>query len=460
MGWGASPKHRAELLGSARREGRDLKPTAKTVYVCDGNATFRNFAGVASKVPRTAAFIARIVLKAIPKKSVFPQAIMVLMDDPARMMPERAELHKKRYRNTAAASSEAICEVERAGAFHIRQPIQFPLLFQTPPGKAQAYRLLSQAIYVELVGSYQARGLSGFAISFPDGTVRAHGSGPNVPENVKLWGEADLKCFVAAASAKVQGWSPTVMTIDTDMILQSVCWWSPGRPDRLCLKSETIDVPTMLAAITGDVAVGALGSLRLSAGLMLICGFGCDYSEPLSRNGYRKLTVAKLALRMRRESMRPLTYRESMPCLHVGRATFYRFSDTFAASRHHILHRKSAEAPWFLTTFRGGSLQTFKLKSRPTECPDARGVYIFSPATMRRALGHATRVKTKVASDRTLMRSVLKSVWATLYFSGVSAGAPTFAAPLTLKLPVAHFITFVEKFKHGFVVHSDYCYRD
>lgn len=455
MGWGANPKHRVELLGGARKEGRNLKPTAKTVFVCDGNATLRNFAGVASKVPRTATFIAKILLNTLPKPSAWAHALLVVMDDSTRMMPERAELHRKRYRNAPEPSTEATAEVAKAGNHHIRQPVRFPLLFQTPVGKAHAYRLLSQAIYVELIGSYRARGLSGFSISFPDGTVRSHGDGPKVPGEVKLWGEADLKCFVAASSAHRQGWSPTVLTIDTDMILQSVCWWKPGRPDRLCLKGETINVPTLLADLGGDDP-----SLRMSAGLMLICGFGCDYSEPLSRNGYRKLTVAKLAWRMRRKSLQPITYHDTLPCLLVGRTTFYRFSDTVAISRHHLLHRRTAELPWQCTVFKAGATKTYLLKKEPTACPDARGVYVFSPTTMWRALGHATRVKTKNGGREELLRSVIKSVWATLYFSGVTAQADTFAGPLTLKLPAAAYLAALAKAKLGFVVHCDSRYRD
>lgn len=460
MGWGAGPNHRADLLGGAVSAKRNLASLGRTAYVWDGNATFRNFAGLTSKVPRSAAFVVQIVLKTMPRSQT-PTAVCVLFDDGSRMMPERAALHRERYRNVKPPSAAAMAAAAGVSPFQIRRPFDFTLLFQTPAGKKLAYALLAQALYVELCTTYADRGFAGFAVGMPTGEVRAHGHGPPLPTaEVRLWGEADQKCYVAAAAADNAGWKAIVATIDTDMVLQCICRWAPGAPTRVCLKKESVDVPVLLARFGGvDPGSERAASVRLSAAVMLIAAFGCDYSNPLSRFGYRKMSVAAQARLMQKQKGRlPLTHHAHLPTVLVGDAPFAVVAPTTAVSlgAHRMLTRRTAADPWTALTFNGGSARRVRLRKQPAAGPGLSDAYLYDPGALVSVLGRATRVFKKAATNtpRNLLKEALRSVWAVVYFAGATAGHGGYAGPTSMRLPPAAFVAALQKQRCGYVVHS------
>ena len=218
MGWLASPADRAALISHCIKEKGAAPSTKKPVsIIMDGNATFRGYAS-AVKFPMSAVAIVRRVLSQIDNSG--KKTVAVMFDDSSKMMPQRGELHKKRYKNTKPVSDADAQLATTAAGVSIMEPISFPSLFATSVGKAHAYRLLGRATYVELCRCYEEKNILSFIVSMPDGTVCSHGSHNFDAPSASNWGEADQKCYEMVQTNGADGQYPVVFSIDTDMILQ------------------------------------------------------------------------------------------------------------------------------------------------------------------------------------------------------------------------------------------------
>jgi hypothetical protein len=463
MGWKASVADRAALLGKACTKGKKMSPDGSTVYIFDGNATFRNYAAMTSTIPQTAEFVARLVLKSVPEP-VSRTFVCVLFDDGAKMpQPQRSECYAERYNKRTTPSEAAVAEAGKA-ALPGCQPFRFTLLFETPEGKRLAYAQLARATMLELCRSYKKKGLTGFAVSFPDGKCVAMGD--DIPSglspNVSGWGEADQKCYEAAVCFALDGWTPIVVTVDTDMILQVVARWRPGGPGRICLKKETVDVSRLVPIFD---SADNRAAVRLSAAFFLIAAYGCDYSKPLSQFGYRKRAVAELATKLDANGPLPLEYHKTLPTMVVDglhTRTFVMVTETTgitACAGKVLQQQRSGKWVMYRTSSTGACVRASIPKPHPG--PDAEDVHLFAPLPFRRLMSRAMRTQKKAATPElrftpsNVLREALRSAWAAVYFSGAGTGVENARcnAPYTLATPPPNILALLLKFKVPFVAY-------
>lgn len=438
-----------------------MAPTGKTGYVMDGNAVMRNYASISATVPRPATFLATIVLKSIPV-SLNKRYVAVLFDDSKRMMPQRAELHAKRYKNVTTPSAAATAEVAKAQAYQLAKPLRFPLLFETSPGKARAYALLAQAVFVQLSAAYGHKGLAGFTVGFPDGTIRGHGEQPKelCRWQVTRWGEADQKCYEAASALAKSGWEPVVVTVDTDMILQSIARWRTPGPKRVCLKKETVSVPKLLEQFLAP-GPPEQASVRLSAAFILIAAYGCDYSSALSAYGYRKLPLARLAQTMRAMPLEklPMTWRKECPTLQIGTTLYVQVDERTAVNSTGSRSLRKEGDEWVGYLFKEFKTRRTKLKRQPEEGSPATNVHLIHLSALRRILATTKQVRKAKGPDgkgitpHKVYTASLKAVWATVYFSGESSGNPEYGGPNAIAEPPPAATAAFVRWKAPFVAH-------
>lgn len=439
-----------------------MTPDGSTAYIFDGNATFRNYAAVTATIPRTAEFVARMVLKSVPKP-VTRTFVCVLFDDGAKMpQPQRSECYADRYGKKTAPSDAAVAEAGRA-AVPGAHPFRFPLLFETAEGKRAAYALLARATLQELCRTYKTRGLTGFAVSFPDGKCVAMGEAvpATMSADIAGWGEADQKCYEASVCMALDGWTPVVVTVDTDMILQVVARWRPGGPGRICLKKETVDVSRLVPLFDSPTNRAAV---RLSAAFFLIAAYGCDYSKPLSQFGYRKRAVATLATRLEPTGPLPLEYHHSLPTRVVdGRRTlvFVMVTPTvgITACASVVLMRQKKKWAMYRASKTGTCVRAWA--SKPAPGPPVHDVHLFAPRPFRRLMGRVMRANKKAATPElrftpeNVLREALRSAWAAVYFSGAGAGVQGARcnAPYTLACPPPALLALLVKGRAPFVAY-------
>ena len=472
MGWGATPKDRRVLLGTCRAEGRviqrsdDQRPCA---YIVDGNATFRSFASACPE-PRPATMVASIVLRSLvprPPKPPEPDAsqpaissffassptpasdgsaakrrkkepdkpkpicIVIMFDESAKMMPQRGTLHAERYKRPLCAEIRAAAaEASREAKFAaLSDPVRFKELFDSGAGKLIAYKLLAAACFTELsrIAGYADNALASFAVCGPTGTVHTHG--PGFPPGWLLlaakWGEADQKCYEAAAAFSAKSWETAVVTIDTDMVLQTVARHASTPPTRIALKGETVDGAQLAARF------GANPSQRLSSTFLLAAAYGCDYCKPLSFAGYRKADLALLTRRTAdaAEANLPITV-EAAPVVMCARGRHFVFAagKTSAAAsveNNAFLHRPNGEGPWTLVV--PGTTPQEIPAEEVTQAQPSSCAYFLHPVGLHALLGSIRRTKKKMkglarsATFSEIIDEALRAAWTAIYFAGAGA---------------------------------------
>lgn len=484
MGWGASPSDRREFLGSCRRDGRNTLRYASedTVYVVDGNATFRSFGSAVKGPDKSADSIARIAVRAIvktgarraasqpsiasffttgPPPEPAKTAVVILFDDAARMMPQRADLHAARYSRPkppeVLAASRAACEQAESAALYDKQ--DFGALFATATGKFKAYSFFARACEMALEDSDD---VDAYAVGAPTGAITEHAKVATIAfpsgwrGRTEPWGEADQKCYEASAAFAEIGWKPIVVTIDTDMILQTIARFEDAPPARIALKSESIDGPG-LASLFG-AATAESASLRLSVAALLAAAYGCDYCKPLSFAGFRKRSLATLAVRIRGLPVSELP----MTCVRdveltvltnaVGTSETYAWVTPKIAvnvrTNMSFLMQSPTKAGRYVVLKAGDRVLTRQSLSRDvpvTRVRSGRRAFVVSPKALHVMLRGVARVGRKQkatglqATFPDIFSEFLNAAWTAVYFSGAGrsdvSAAKTYAGPPPIPMP-------------------------
>ena len=487
MGWGATPADRRDILGKCRTDGRNTTSfqSENTAYVVDGNATFRSFGSAVKGPDKSADMIARIAMRAIVKSAVQRDAsqrsiasffaaapepepprttVVVLFDDAARMMPQRADLHAARYSRPKppeiVAASRAACAAADAAGLHDKQ--DFGLLFQTAAGKFKAYSFFARACVAALEASED---VDAYAVGGPNGEVSEHvkAAGLTFPagwlERTQPWGEADQKCYEASAAFAAGGWKPIIVTIDTDMILQTVARFEDAPPARIALKTESLegfDLASKFAVSTAEDSA----SLRLSVAAVLAAAFGCDYCKPLSFAGYRKRSIANLAHRLPHAAAEhyPLACTTNIELTELATAsgvvqTFAWVTPTVAVdvrtNNFFLTVHPSKPGRHVMIT---AADKVLKRKLLPKEATvdrvrTGRRLFTASPKAVHALLSQAARAHRKLKSTGLqatfpdVFTEFLNAAWTAVYFSGAGrsdvSAAKQYAGPPPVPTPSA-----------------------
>lgn len=484
MGWGASPADRKELLGACRTDGRNTHrfESENTVYVVDGNATFRSFGSAVKGAEKSAEMIARIAVRAIVKKTTKPDrqqpsiasflktppaekpaprtAVIILFDHSARMMPQRADLHAERYRRpkppAVVAASQAALEAAKSAELHDKQ--DFSALFQSASGKFRAYQFFARACEMALE---QSEEVHAYAVGGPTGAVSSHSKRPDLTfpthwtERTDPWGEADQKCYEASAAFAETGWKPIVVTIDTDMILQTIARYADAPPARIALKSESIDGSTLFSKFLASSDDSA--SVRLTVVALLAAAYGCDYCKPLSFAGFRKHSVARLALRARGRpvSELPVACIPDVELTEVATAegtvqTFAWVTPTIAVdvrTNNAFLTAHKSKPGRHILIRANDRVLTRKVLGNDVEINRVRSgrkAFIISPKALGQFLGGAARVGRKQkatglqATFSDIFTEFVRAAWSAIYFSGAGRFDINAAKPYAGPPPIPH----------------------
>lgn len=501
MGWGATPKDRGVLLGPCRAAGRTIQRSddqQPCVYVVDGNATFRSFAS-ACPDPRPATMVASMVLRSLvprppkpaepdtaqPAISAFfapkphprgegsppkrrrtepakPVCVVIMFDEAAKMMPQRGALHAERYKKPLRAEvrAAAAAAAKRAQTAALSEPVQFKELFDSGAGKLTAYKLLAGACFTELtrISGYDDNALCSFAVCGPTGTVAARGPGfpPGWQAAAARWGEADQKCYEAAAAFGAEGWETAVVTIDTDMVLQTVARHASAPPTRIALKAETVDGARLAQRF------GTTPAQRLSGAFLLAAAYGCDYCKPLSFAGYRKADVALLAANKTADAADdalPITV-SSVPAVLV--ANGQRFvctagpgSPAVAETNNAFLYPPPPDGAktWTIVAAGADPVRLDPAEVRPA--PAGGTAYFLNPVALHKLLGSLRRSKKKLkgharaATFAEIVDEAIRAAWTSIYFAGAGAAdvspAKAYAGPPPVPRPSANHLAETQR---------------
>jgi hypothetical protein len=485
MGWGASPDDRRDILGRCRTDGRNTfrYKSDDTVYVVDGNATFRSFGSAVKGPDKSAEVIARVVIRAIVKSiekkdptqrsiasffSAAPPppppktAVVVLFDDAARMMPQRAVLHASRYSRPKppeiVAASRAACAAADAAGLHDKQ--DFGLLFESATGKFKAYSFFARACEAALE---QSDDVDAYAIGGPTGAVVEHAKREGVtfpPEwrdRTAPWGEADQKCFEASSAFASAGWKPIVVTIDTDMILQTIARFGDAPPARIALKAETLEGHDLASAfVVGSVEDSA--SLRLSAAALLAAAYGCDYCKPLSFAGFRKRSLASMTLRIQGKPATELPVACFSDVELTELATPVGTVETFAwttpttavnvRTNNQFLTPHNAKPGRYVLVEADDKVLTRRVLPASTTVlrrRSGRRIFVVSPRALHRVLSGVHRTNRKLKSTGLpagfpdIFSEFLNAAWSAVYFSGAGrtdvSAVKSYAGPPPIAIP-------------------------
>ena len=451
MGWGATPKDRSFHFPKAVSQGCAFPSNKqKVAVIVDGNAIMRGHAS-AMKAPTAPSFVAKMVLRKIPDGGN-AKVVLILFDDGSKMIPQRAAVHLKRYGPYAPPSSEALAAVKVAEGASVQTPVVFPLLFGTAAGKRHAYTLLAKALFIELCRCYEAKRIDAFVVTDSESNAASHGTLPFSLDAVSRWGEADQKCYEASEASARCGFAPTVLTIDTDMVLQAIARWQDASPPTILLKKSTVCGKTLISPWKFNP------SSRLSAALFYICAYGCDYSDPISAAGYRKRTVAILA---KRAGDPPLQFHRTASMWLVKGVAFVKVSETVGVRCNATaMIRKLRSGRWELTQYARSACKTSLLKKEPDVGPTLKNVYTFSPSALLGRFRGATRVKkAKTMRSCEILHRCLLAAWAVVYFSGAGrdhvSDTKSYAGPPAFSPPCSAFLTATQKHKVPFIVYMD-----
>lgn len=473
MGWSANPAERAALLppGTIKPKNQHLLPTAEACTHCviDGPAIFRNLA----THPTSAERIVKTFIDSHIPKSV--KHVYYSDDHPARMMPQRAELHAKRYAGDAryappdpegSAAPPSTDQLEfAAGATadfawtvnYGRKKIDYGGMFKTPRGKAIAMELLGRALWLALIRSERFESIS---VDLRSGMLAlgADPIGPDVASTCN-YGEADqrifaaLACWKRKAAAKI---ATIVLTVDSDTILQSV--GNPAAPPAtyIRLKNEVISGPTLVKPFAASV------DHRLSAAARL-ARLGSDYSMTWSKLGYPRKALASLTLAHATPHLTlietgtvallkiPGSEPVDIPMLAAGRG-FYVSEDAATVAR---VHPTTAA----LEVFRIGFVHAAPVKGcsiiiDKTQ-PERRHVAVW-PAALEQELSTMKKAKKKKPpTEQERVAHIWDTLWTAVYFAGLSPNNPDYGGPPRFTVPPARIYNLFRKQNFPIVLHRE-----
>lgn len=307
MGWKLSAEPRRRLLHGAEWTPEIVpasaapvapKPLPERAHVCvDANAVLRSktFARL------SALDVAKFMIKQAASSD--PQLIEVFFDsdDTTLYPPQRAVVHAARYpagQQLPPAAVDALAR--RFGATNIAnlassaatnlplraaRNIEWQKCFACPPIKAFLWRILVEATRhaaLELAANGELEHCT-VKVHAPDGTIVTIGTPtpePAAPPGPRK-GEADLQTMEAARNHACAGKSVIIYTIDTDFLLMTVGMdVVPTAPFIVHLKCGVYDGAKLIARFGGTSHLDRLNSL------FWLMAFGCDYADPLTKQGY------------------------------------------------------------------------------------------------------------------------------------------------------------------------------
>lgn len=482
MGWSANPAERAALLppGTIQPKDQHMLPSASACTHCviDGPAIFRNLATHPTSAERIVkTFIDRHIPKSV--KHVYYSD-----DHPARMMPQRAELHAKRYAGNAqyakasdsapdsggaaAPAPKSTDEIEfKAGITadfswtvnYGRRRIDYGGMFKTPRGKAIAMELLGRALWLALIKSERFTSIS---VDLRSGmlAVGTHPVGPLVAAACN-YGEADQRIFTALACWKEQHGPEArtrslILTVDSDTILQSV--GNPAAPPAtyIRLKNEVISGPDLVTPFAASI------DHRLSATARL-ARLGSDYSITWSKLGYPRKALASLSLAHTVPHLTliddgavatlklPDPAAAGVPMLSAGRG-FYVANDWSLVAR---VHPTTA----VLAVFRVGFAHTAPLEGCSIiidqTAPPRRQVAVW-PAALERELATMKKAKKKKPpTEQERIAHIWDTLWTAVYFAGLSPNNPDYGGPPRFQVPPTRIYNLFRKRNFPFVLHRE-----
>jgi hypothetical protein len=277
MGIGFNEAQRALILGSSKLPADRAIPA--DAIVIDGPCAFRKY------MSRTcsARFVAQQVWKTIVKQFPGATAISVHFDIATMLPPERTSVGVARASKAPDLTDEERQRVVNLGLSekspgHIEAEIPWDLVLRWGGKQKQnAWRIMAESIWAVVVAGTSAdlQVVSEQFSATRGGTFGGEFAKEQIREK---WGEADL--MVAACSQRLarKGLATVVVTIDYDMVLQTLCYYKAGLPGSILLKfARELVSATNLLAMYGDV------NSRLTSALFLLTAFKSDYSKSACR---------------------------------------------------------------------------------------------------------------------------------------------------------------------------------
>lgn len=314
MGWGVTKVHRTAAVGECTVSVEKKKCDATVIDMC--SETRRVGSG---QYLQTADSIAARICKSLWGKTEC--VVVFLFDNNKYLHPERKRFYKTRYPAPTQAQkdmalvqgkvvvNDIICcpdripySKEQIAALLATTPVNFNRLFCTRQGKAKVWELISASIINwhcrngnpalhQMILWYDQDVPS----VWPRNSNELRTLAGSLSQNT--FGEADQR---VAEAVQVLSNLPSyktvlVQTIDTDMLLQTMCL--PSLSDSTVvfvqLKNEAINV-TALRAQYGDTQ-----SERLSAAFWLMACGGVDYCKGLTQFGFSTQALIDVALSAR-----------------------------------------------------------------------------------------------------------------------------------------------------------------
>ena len=277
MGIGFNETQRELVLGTSKMDP-DVS-TGVDAIVVDGPCAFRKYMSRTCK----ASMVARQVWKTIVAKFSGAKAVSVHFDVNGMLPPERKTVGIKRASKMPSLTDDEKATVlnlnlDEASPGHMDRDIPWDLVLRYGGKQKQnAWRIMAETIWAITISdgipdvqvvSEQFSAVKGTV--FGDAFARA--------QSKERWGEADL--MVAACSQRLvnQSMKTVVVTIDYDMVLQSLCFFStrPAAPMLIKFAKELVSANS-IAEKYGDL------NHRLTAALFLLTAFKSDYSNSVCR---------------------------------------------------------------------------------------------------------------------------------------------------------------------------------
>lgn len=299
-----------------------LKPTSKNVYppsdhwsILDAAAAFRRLAFKGCSAVQAATS----VLKLANTSNALNIVVMFDLGTSESFPPQRAELHKRRYAGKSLAYDDAVdifrllrCSKEDLPKYPLTRPLltrsdlDWNLLFMDKELKLFTFNVFATALQHAASTLFESGAL------LPDASVVVWGPNQSCTTITKkalkrearpvkdlplycAFGEGDLRCYGKVLSSLFKAKKSVVVhSIDTDFLLMTLAAnaWMPalaeGQQFHIVLSESVYNGNGLLRLFN---PVNESDKLNTAFWAM---GFGTDYCNPLTTNGYFNNDVKKL----------------------------------------------------------------------------------------------------------------------------------------------------------------------
>lgn len=356
MGWGLDKSKRQQVLKDCYI--KDPYKIHKAVVI-DMNAKIRQKAVDAASMWTVVRNIFKEALK------VKPQCITCIFDAPMLMPAIRSLLWQKRYGSsktpenpkalkTAAEFAKAAKQASAAAKMVEGKP-PYAHMFH-PSVKPHTWAAFENIVKRIAAATMPASGVERITIINQHNIETTIQQDYNITQNQcpLRYGEADLKAYAIAKQHAAKHESVIIMSVDTDLILQTIATvgtapsaFCPTTPMTIKLKDETIDAAKVINMFGNKDP-----HKRLNAAFWLIMGGGTDYTRPASDQGYNKLALIDAA--------HPSNLGESSFSQHTGPQNVYAVLKSLKKTR------KVARTPAGKSTKTGRSIKDAVIQAAAT----------------------------------------------------------------------------------------------